>query len=704
MDLIVLDPTENPIQDNLDQEPLRKHPPHKIHCFQKEVDPDGICWLTFDTPQSPANVWNADTLDELDGHIEELHRDSNVRALIIRSAKDRVFIAGADLKAVNQLPHEEVHTLLSLGQDVFNHLESLRIPKVAAIHGACLGGGFEMTLACDWRIATDDEVTRIGLPEVQLGLIPGWGGCTRLSRLIGLPKAMDLILRGKTLKGSAAKRAGLVHHVVALEQLDDLARRLALKPTPVKHHHFHFTQIWPVPQILRLKAKATLRAKFPWMRSMPSAPMMAVDVITHGAVTSFEKSLALEQAAIAKLAGSEMNRKLIGAFFQKEQASRKLPGNFASQPTRKITNATVIGAGVMGSGIGYAMATKGTRVLITDVSVDALAKGFGNLQKMLGQGLKRHAISKKQAREIGDRISMTHERVPLNRMDLVIEAVVEDMAVKKKLLGDLSQRCGIQTILATNTSALSVMEMANSVPNPSRVIGLHFFNPANVMPLVEVITHDKAAPEVVASAMRFVQGIGKVPVLVKDRPGFVVNRILMPYMLEAVRLATMMRDPWELDEAMVEFGMPMGPLRLLDEVGFDIALHVEDTVRAAFGDRLPKSDLLNKLEAKGMLGKKNGKGFYIDHNKKDGLHPNHDILALLTPKESPLFANHREMAEHLHSFMQKEAALCLEEGVAASAQDIELAMMLGAGHPPFRDLFPKTSSNNSPLISHETHA
>jgi 3-hydroxyacyl-CoA dehydrogenase / enoyl-CoA hydratase / 3-hydroxybutyryl-CoA epimerase len=288
-------------------------------------------------------------------------------------------------------------------------------------------------------------------------------------------------------------------------------------------------------------------------------------------------------------------------------------------------------------------------------------------------------------------------------MDLILEAVVEDMDVKKKLLGDLAQRSGIQTILATNTSALSVTEMASSVPNPGRVIGLHFFNPAHVMPLVEVIVHDKTAPEVTASAMRFVQSIGKVPVLVRDRPGFVVNRILMPYMLEAVRLATLMRDPWELDEAMVEFGMPMGPLRLLDEVGFDIALHVEKTVRDAFGDRLPKSDLLLKMEAKGMLGRKNGKGFYTDHNKKGRPQPNMEVVPLLTPKESPLFANHQEMAEHLHSFMQKEAAVCLQEGVAASAQDIELAMMLGAGHPPFRDLFPETS-NNSPPVSHETHA
>lgn len=687
MDLIVLDPTQDPIEDNLEQIPLRQHPPHKIHCFHKEVDPDGICWLTFDTPESPANVWNADTLDELDGHIEELHRDSSVRALVIRSAKERVFVAGADLKKVGQLSGEGLHELLGLGQDVFNHLESLRIPKVAAIHGACLGGGFEVTLACDWRIATDHDSTRLGLPEVMLGLIPGWGGCTRLSRLIGLPKAMDLILRGKTLKASSAKHFGLVHHVVAPENLDMLARQLALKPTSVRHHHFHFTQVWPTPQILRVKAKTMLRAKFPWMRHMDSAPMMAVDVITRGATTTFEKSLALEQAAIRKLAISETTKRLIEVFFQREAASKKLPPTLSTQPVRKITNAAVIGAGVMGSGIGYTLASKGTRVLITDVAVEALAKGHGSIHKLLHSGLKHHAISEKQARDLGDRISLTSERVPLKRMDLIIEAVVENMNVKKKLLADLADRSGPKTILATNTSALSVTEMAKAVPNPGRFLGLHFFNPAHLMQLVEVIVHDQTAPDVIASAMRFMQSIGKVPILVKDSPGFVVNRILMPYMLEAVRLAEMMRDPWELDEAMVEFGMPMGPLRLLDEVGFDIALHVEHTMRAAFDGRLPQSSLLTKMEALGMLGHKIGKGFYIDHDKKGALHPNRDILALTFPKEAPLFKNHEAMANHLHSFMRTEAALCLAEGVAASAQDIELAMILGAGHPPFRKLF-----------------
>lgn len=688
MDLFVLDPTQDPVEDTLFLPlPLRKHHAHKTPCFRKEVDANGICWLTFDTPDASANVWNADTLDELDCHIEELHRDSSVRALIIRSAKERVFIAGADLKTILTAPQEELHELLSLGQDVFTHLESLRIPKVAAIHGACVGGGFELALACDWRVASDSDVTRIGLPETQIGLVPAWGGSTRLPRLIGLPRALDLIARGKLLKASHAKRLGLVHEIVPVEHLHKAARRLALGTTRVKHHHFHLSQIWPLPQLLRMKAKGALWNKFPWMKHTLAAPVSAVDVVTHGAARSFEGSLILEQEAIRQLAQAPATRRFIQLFFRKEAASKKLPASLATVPARAMTNATVIGAGVMGAGIAYALASKGSRVLLCDSSTDALAKGVTRVRGLIHDALKHRALSRLQARDTTDRISYTHEPVPLHRMDLIVEAVFEDMEVKRKLFAELAARCRTDTILATNTSALSVAEMARDVPHPERVIGLHFFNPAHLMPLVEVVTHEGNTPEVTASAMRFVQSLGKTPVLVKDQPGFVVNRILMPYLLGAVALAETMRDPWLLDDAMTEFGMPMGPLRLLDEVGFDVALHVEKTLRAAFGDRIPHTKLLQGMVDAGMLGRKNGKGFHVKFAGTDGTQANAAVLPLLTPRAAPPFRTKAEMAAHLNGLMQAEAVRCLDEGVAASAADIELAMTLGTGYPPFRNLF-----------------
>ncbi|HSJ03421.1 MAG: FAD-dependent oxidoreductase [Verrucomicrobium sp.] len=697
MDLIVLDPTENPSEDAMLTAPIRKHlDSHRPNAFRKEVDADGICWLTFDTPESAANVWNPRTLDEFDCHIEDLHRDASIRALVLRSAKDRVFIAGADLKAVQTLPDEERRSLLSLGQDVFTHLETLRIPKIALIHGACVGGGLEATLACDWRIASDSDVTRLGLPEVMLGLIPGWGGCTRLSRLIGLPKALDLIVRGKLVKASHAKKLGMVQHVVPREHLDALARKIALAGHRPKRHHLHLTQAWPVPQLLRFQAKTMLWSKFPWMRNHDAAPIAAVDVITRGAGRTAEKSLALEQDVLRRLTETGDARRFIDVFLRKEAASKKLPSHLQGVQAPPITRVAVIGAGVMGSGIAYALACRGTEVLLCDANNEALAKGVGRINQLLHAGVKHHALTSKQARETRDRIQFTSEKVPLQRIDLVIEAVVEQMEVKKQLFADLASRCRPDTILATNTSALSVVEMAEGIVNPGRVIGLHFFNPAHLMPLVEVVAPEETTPGTVAATMRFVQGIGKTPILVRDRAGFVVNRILMPYLLGAVQLASAMRDPWELDDAMTDFGMPMGPMRLLDEVGFDVALHVEKTMRNAFGERIPKSELLERMVQAGMLGRKNGRGFYTSHDGKHGPQPNPEVLKMIKPRELTLFPTHEQMAGHLHGLMQSEARRCLDEGVAGSAEDIELAMILGSGYPPFRELFPPTDGVESP--------
>lgn len=687
MNPIILDPTQDPDQDHAVLQPVHPHTHEKgPACFHKEVDEHGICTLTFDTPDSSANIWNISTLDEFDAHIEALHHDSSVRALIIHSAKERVFIAGADLKTMITLPQERLQELLILGQDVFTHLQSLRIPKIAAIHGACVGGGFEMTLACDWRIASDSDATRIGLPETQLGLIPAWGGSTRLPRLIGVPKALDLIVRGKTLKAKQARRMGLVDEVLAEEYLEEYAHKLALHKTSFKHTHFHSSQLWPVPQLLRLKTKMMLKGRFPWMSKHLSAQTAAVDVVTRGASRSIETAMGLEQKAMKSLLSTTATRRFIETFFRKEAASKKLPKYLASVKTTPINRATVIGAGVMGSGIAYTMANKGTYVLLKDMTPETLAAGLTRIRKTSRDALKVHALNHLQVRDLSDHIFPTEEDVPLQGQDLIIEAVIEDMDAKKKLFAFLAERTRPDTILATNTSALSVTEMAREVPHPERVIGLHFFNPAHLMPLVEVVTHEGNTPEVIATAMKYVQSLGKTPVLVKDSPGFVVNRILMPYLLAAVNLAEQMHDPWEIDDAMLEFGMPMGPLRLLDEIGFDVALHVDKTLRAAFGERLPSAGLLHRLHNAGMLGKKNGNGFYRSHNGKAGPQPNPEVLKHLNPKAHPPFHNYEDLAAHLNHFMQEEAIRCLDEGVTATAANIELAMTLGSGYPPFRPL------------------
>ena len=662
MNTIVLDPTQDPEQDTA-LLPAREHKPISAPAaFHMDVDEAGICWLTFDAPGSSVNVFNEATLRELDDHLEAIESDPAIRALVIRSAKEKVFIAGADLKAIRTLPPTRLATFIQLGQSVFSRLAALPVPKIAAIHGACVGGGLEMTLACDHRIASDSDHTRLGLPEVLLGLIPGWGGSTRLPRMIGLAKALGLILTGKLLKPEQAKRLGIVDRVVPREHLDAVARKIAGHTGHVSQA-FHFANIPVVRGLIAWKARRDLIAK---TRGLYGAPLKALDVATKGLGKTVRESLHLERDALLELAKTGEASRLIELFFRKEEASKKPPATGHALP---VHHATVVGAGVMGAGIAHWLASRGVQVLMTDISTDALAKGLSRVSTLLEEGTRRRAITKKEARETLDRLATAHTKVPLHHHQLIIEAATESFELKKKIFADLAGRCAPDTILATNTSALSVTGLAKTVLCPERVIGIHFFNPVHRMPLVEIITHAGNTPDVIATAVAFAQRIGKTPVVVKDSPGFVVNRILMPYLLEAVRLHESGVPAHVIDEAMLEFGMPMGPLRLLDEIGLDVAAHVGRTLIDAFPDRLPKTDLLDRMVAEGKLGKKSGQGFY-NHITKQRTRSTVDVDT--------------DIQSQLALILSTEARRCLDEGVAASAADIDLAMVLGTGYAPFR--------------------
>lgn len=641
---------------------IHGHNPPPRH-FRVDVDHDGIAWLVFDSPKASANVWNEETLREFNHHLEALQHDTRVRALVLRSGKDRIFVAGADLKAIRRMPHARVNDLIWLGQAVFDRLARLKIPKIAAIHGACLGGGFEVTLACDWRIASDHESTKIGLPETQLGILPAWGGSTRLPRLIGVSKALDLITSGKVLSASAAKHAGLVSYVVAPENLEKLARRLVREKRPEPHFHAENLFSRLIGHFAKKKAMAKTRGLYP---AIPKA----IDVVTHAVHGDIEDGLKLERDAVAELIQSRDTARLIDLFFKREDANKRPPVSGTPIP---IHDAVVIGAGVMGSGIAHTLASRGIRVLMTDVASDSLARGLERIRGLVSEATRRRLVTKVQGRDTLDRIATTTEKVPLTRHHLLIEAATESMDLKKKIFADLAARVSSDTILATNTSALSVAELAKSVPHPERVIGLHFFNPVHRMPLVEIITLPETSADVLATAITFVQKIGKTPVVVKDSPGFLVNRILVPYLMEAVRLLESGIPVKDIDDAMLEFGMPMGPMRLLDEIGLDVASHVAKTLAEAFPDRFPKSDTLDKLVAEGHLGKKTGRGFYQYANGRE-----------IAFTAAPPMPQHESIQTRLALLISQEAMKCLKEGIARSADDIDLAMVLGTGYPPFR--------------------
>lgn len=632
---------------------------------------NGIATLTFDREGSSANIFDRDTLSALATALDRIAADSSLKGLLIRSTKPSIFIAGADLNTLSNAQGDELASLIDHGHRVFNRLEDLPIPTVAAIHGACVGGGFELALACDWRVASDSSKTRIGLPETQLGILPAWGGSTRLPRLIGLPNALPLILGGKLLKSEAARRKGLVDTVVPREHLESHALTYLKRGRRPDEKHFLLNNFLTAG-LARRKAAESTQAK---TRGLYPALPAALNVMTDAVSGSRDASLAREKKAILDLAGRPETANLMRLFFLSERAKKH---RYTNAEPRPVERTAVIGAGVMGAGIAYWLSTRGFEVILRDISDEALAAGMARISKNYGDSRKRHILTATEAARGLDRIHPSAVPVPLHRCQLVIEAASEELGIKKKIFADLDGRTAPDTILATNTSALPIHELAEVVSHPQRLLGLHFFNPVHRMQLVEVVRTPDTSDEAIATAIAFVRRIGKLPVLVKDSPGFLVNRILLPYLVEAAELFDKGGDPKVIDDAMLDYGMPMGPLRLLDEVGLDVGAHVAHTLADAFPDRMRVPAIAEKLVEAGHLGRKNGKGFYT-YGKGDP-EPSPKALSLRTGSTSAP----SDVQSRLAALMSDEAQRCLDEGIAESADDIDLAMVLGTGFAPFR--------------------
>ena len=659
--------------------------------IRRHVTDDQICILTFDRADSTANVFDRAALMDLNEQIDFVQCHPELRGLVLVSAKKSIFIAGADLTQLARAKSpEELREMIELGQVVFSRIAALNIPTVAAIHGACVGGGYEVCLACDYRLASPEKATKIGLPETQLGILPAWGGCTRLPRLIGFPKALDIILGGKTLAAKPALKAGLIDEIVPREYLTDracrviLERGLNLRRRP--HQLLKSLLNWtPVVRLIAGKVAGPLNAK---TRGHYPAIPKALEVISRGLGSSLEASLALEQDAILELGRTDVCRNLIRIFFLQERA-KKLTGlpsseNVASLPRiEPVRRMAVIGAGVMGAGIAQWTSSRDISVILRDINDEAIAKGMAGIARLYEQGVKRHALTKLEARAGLDRISPSALEVPLGHTELVIEAAVEKMDLKQQLFARLDRLIGPETILASNTSALSISELAASTRHPERVVGIHFFNPVHRMQLVEVVVDRQTHPGVVRRAVKFVQQIGKLPVVVKDSPGFLVNRILMPYLVEAGYLFEQGARVEDIDESMLEFGMPMGPLRLIDEVGLDVANHVAADLADKFRERMQSPQVLSAMLKEGLLGRKSGKGFYVHGGKGDYAPVNPEIdryhdgtrLAKLVRED---------LRNRMVLLMINESARCLEEGLVAEPADVDFGMIMGTGFAPFR--------------------
>ena len=625
--------------------------------IRREIAADGICVLTFDRPESGANIFDAATLRNLDEHISAIEADSAVKGVIVISAKKSIFIAGADLRTLlRQAQTGEMRPFIVEAQGVFNRLVALKIPTVAAIHGASAGGGYEIALACDYRVASADPATKIGLPETGIGLIPAWGGATRLPRLIGLEAASEVILKGKLHPAADALRVGLVDEVVPREQLLEAARK----------------------QLAKGKRKASFPPQIEKQIKAPHdpAPRRALDVMMKGLQTSIDESLKLEVDAIVELGETEGTQNLIRNFFLGD----KFRKGSSKGPSEKVAHAVVIGAGVMGSGIAQWLSSRGVSVILRDVSRDQLDRGLGNIDKTYGDAVKRGLMPEEKAKEGRARIVASTAPGEMRDVEIVIEAASEKMEVKGKIFADLAAKAPRKAILATNTSALSITELGLTTGQPGRVIGLHFFNPVSRMKLVEVVVGKQTAPETVERALAFARQVGKLPVLVQDSPGFLVNRVLFPYLLDAAELFEKGVSAKEIDEPLVEWGMPMGPLRLIDEIGIDITVDIADTLEKPFGRRDRAADILRKMREKSMLGRKTGSGFYKYEGKTQT--DNEALEEWRLPSGENFAAE--DLTNRLVFLMVNEAARCLEEKVVAAPEDADFGMMMGTGFAPGR--------------------
>ena len=594
--------------------------------------------------------------------------EESIDGVVFSSKKDKIFLAGADLfemKDLLDLDDRFLGEVINMGQSTFNRIEDLKIPTVACINGICLGGGYELALACDYRIACDDA--KIGLPEVNLGILPAWGGSTRLPKLTGLPTALQVILGGSPQAAKPALKKGMIDKLQHREYMVDTAVEL-IRSGKVKQRD---PKVW-TNQLTGLvafrKAKSTVLQK---TKGNYPAPLKIIEVLSECQALSRRDSLLKEKEAFLSLVKTDAMRNCLRIFFLQEKYKKYSPYNIETKP---IDTTAVIGAGTMGAGIAQWFASRGKKVYLKEVNNEAAAKGMKTIGDLFVQGVRKHKFDRPTARDgIANVIPVTTNNVSLRDTDLVVEAIVEKLDVKQKVLLDLEKKVSDDTIIATNTSALSIDDMASVLVKPQRLVGIHFFNPVHKMQLVEIVKGTQTSDETVERAVKFIQSIGKLPVVVKDRPGFVVNRILVPYLIDACNMLDDGFEMSEIDNAMVKWGMPMGPFRLMDEIGLDICQHVAVDLYARLphlGGEVPST--LNELIADGFLGKKSGEGFY-KYKKGKAVRKSVDNIVDLKTIQNKLVQS-----------MVDESRRILTEQVVESKDDIDFAMIMGTGFAPFR--------------------
>jgi 3-hydroxyacyl-CoA dehydrogenase/enoyl-CoA hydratase/3-hydroxybutyryl-CoA epimerase len=650
---------------------------------------DGIAILVLDVPKAPVNTLGRAVKDEFIAAFESLAHDPQVRAVAFFSGKQDNFIAGADIEEFVKLSSAaEAERLSAEGQEMLDRVAAFPRPVVVGIQGACVGGGFEFALAAHYRVATDHPKTQIGLPEVQLGILPAAGGCQRLPRLIGLRAALDMILAGKTERAQKAFRAGMVDELVPPAILRrvtlDAAKRMAggWRPKRQRPGGLMGFLLDGNPLGRRLVFRSARKQLEERTHGNYPAPVAALEAVEYGLKHGMREGLKFEARMFGQLAVTDVSRKLVQIFFATNQLKKDY-GIPDPQPPIEVRRLGIVGSGFMGSGIaGTAVTQAGVDVRMRDTDLGKVAQGLHAAREILDDRLKRRRISKYEHARLVALLSGDAGYSGFGRAELVIEAVFEDLEVKKRVLAEVEARTSNRSVFASNTSTIPITQIAAGGRRPERVIGMHFFSPVARMPLLEVIPGAATDPEVVTTAVAFGRRMGKTVIVVHDSPGFWVNRILAPYVNEAALLVREGAAIDAVDALMVQWGFPVGPLTLLDEVGLDVGDKAAGVLHAAFGDRLAPAPGLKTLMENGRLGRKSGKGFYrYAGGKKQGVDPKVYEELGIHPNGGP---RPSEILQRLVYVMLNEASRAAGDGVVRVPRDGDIGAIFGIGFPPFR--------------------
>lgn len=651
--------------------------------FSLKKREDGIAIITIDVPGESMNTLKASFADEVTELLDQIEDDSSIKGVVLISGKQGSFVAGADIRMISECKTAaDAESLARQGQALFDRIEKQSIPFIAAVHGACLGGGLELAMACHGRVISDSPKTVMGLPEVQLGLLPGSGGTQRLPRIVGVQQGITMMLTGKQLRPKQAKKLALANDVVPQSILLDAAIELAKKGKPKRAKAQQGTMQkvleGPLKNVLFKKAREQAQKKA--QGNYPAIDRI-IDTVKRGIEKGFQAGLELEAKNFGELAMTAQSQQLRNIFFATTEM-KKETGADGVQPD-KVKKAAVLGGGLMGGGIAHVTISKAKLpVRLKDIGQEGIKNALNYHYKLLKPKAKKKIIRQSELEKQMLMLSATVDYSGFKAVDMVIEAVFEDLELKQKMVADVEANAKPTTIFATNTSSLPITKIAAKAERPEQVIGLHYFSPVEKMPLAEIITHPGTSAKTIATTVAFAKAQGKTPIVVQDGAGFYVNRILAPYMNEAARLLLAGEPIEHLDKSLVKFGFPVGPITLLDEVGIDVGAKVAPILSDELGERFSAPAAFDKLLDDGRKGRKTKKGFYKYDGGKKGKEVDNSVYQVLgiTPSQS---LTQQQVVERCLYPMLNEAAWCLQDDIIRSPRDGDIGAIFGIGFPPF---------------------